>query len=179
MTQGEDWNEALPKMVAVDASVLVVWKPHRLHSLPLAGSRADDLETWVLGSYPEALSIHRLDFETAGLVLFARTEEARSALLAAQAAGRFIKTYRLRAAPVPARASEGLPGSRPPLAPAPGMALPPWLSLLEEGGCEALAARLEGTSITSRFRPFGPGAAKVACLSPDDRRADGRDPRPR
>jgi 23S rRNA-/tRNA-specific pseudouridylate synthase len=175
MTERKYSLEEGPRIIEADDSIVVAWKPHRMHSTPLVSSDAPDLSSWVLALYPDAVPIHRLDFETAGLMLLARNALIRAALLAAQDEGRIIKTYRLIAAP----SMIGLPGSRPLHVAAPGLTIAEWDGLLAAGSLEGLVPHLAGGSIKSRFRPFGPGATRVACLAPDDRRADGREPRRR
>ncbi|MDR1324864.1 MAG: RNA pseudouridine synthase [Treponema sp.] len=148
-----------PYILAVDASYLVVFKPPRVHSVPLrcagqgytkagaclANSAPDSsLLDWcaaqftelrrVYGKHPwEGGVLHRLDYEAQGLILIARTQEALDALSAQQEAGLFIKDYTALSAP----------GAR-----MPGFPQPP---------------SLYGAScvIESGFRPFGPGRKAV------------------
>ncbi|MDR2418937.1 MAG: RNA pseudouridine synthase [Treponema sp.] len=148
-----------PYILAADASYLVVFKPPRLHSVPLnrvgqsqakAGAcpadRAPDssLLDWcaaqftelrrVHGKHPwEGGVLHRLDYETQGLILLARTQEALDALSAQQEAGLFIKDYTALSTP------------RPRL---PGFPQPP-------------SAYGASCIIESGFRPFGPGRKAV------------------
>ena len=49
--------------------------------------------------FPDGGLLHRLDFETAGLVLFARTAEALLSLRRAQESDSIEKTYRLACSP--------------------------------------------------------------------------------
>jgi len=82
----------------------VVFKPPRMHCAPL---RRDDNETlldWYAKIFPPVLELsgrkegeggllHRLDFETQGLVLFAKNRQAMENLLDQQKQGRLIKEY--------------------------------------------------------------------------------------
>ncbi|GMO41057.1 MAG: pseudouridine synthase [Termitinemataceae bacterium] len=83
---------------------LVAYKPPKMHSVPIAKTDTGTLLHWCAAYFPEILSIagkkpiegsilHRLDYETSGLVLFARTQEAMNNLLQQQEDGLFIKTY--------------------------------------------------------------------------------------
>ncbi len=168
----------LPAIAAEDEAFVAVYKPPRMHSAP--GKGGGDLCAWVFERYPETAGaargsgraagegglLHRLDYETSGLVLFARSPAAFEFLLREQAEGRFVKEYLAAVAPSPA---PGLAGSRP-LRSAPlGMDAAAWEAALgrsEAGGLAALIGASPGLRIESRFKPFGPGAARVACLDP-------------
>ncbi|MDR3303869.1 MAG: RNA pseudouridine synthase [Treponema sp.] len=94
-----------PAVLAETPAYLVVFKPPRLHSVPL--KRASDTATlldWCAALYPETRQVcgknhweggvlHRLDYETQGLVLVARTQDALYSLSAQQADGLFVKEY--------------------------------------------------------------------------------------
>jgi 23S rRNA pseudouridine1911/1915/1917 synthase len=160
---------AAPFFLATDDSFLVVYKPPRMHSSPLKRSAVDapgsapagkyvpgeqTLLDWCARSFPEITAVrgrnpweggllHRLDYETRGLTLIARTQAAFDALLAAGQAGRFVKEY----AALTARAANSLPSMPAPPFPAErlftaGNGLPP-------------------LSIESAFRPYGPGRKAV------------------
>jgi 23S rRNA pseudouridine1911/1915/1917 synthase len=157
---------ATPFLVHEDQRLLIAWKPAGLHTVP--GEGGDSLVDWVFSRSPEAAGaavsaemdpgralarnpaegglVHRLDRLTSGLVLFAKDPACLAFLLAEQAAGRIEKEYRLAASPSEA----GLPGSRP-----------------ERG-------RAEGSIVSSRFRPFGPRGARVACVDPGTEPGRGR-----
>lgn len=184
----------------VDASVVALYKPARMHSAPLpsGGGTPGSLCDWAFQRFPELRLaagdprrpvaegglLHRLDFETSGLVLFARTPEAHAFLLAEQAAGRFLKEYRSLVLP---SANPGLEGSRPRHGEPSGLPQGGWAAALAaEAELEALS-RLLGQAlaagrrplVTSSFRPFGPGAARVACIAypgQGGRRASGGGP---
>ena len=110
---------AAPFFLTTDDSFLVVYKPPRMHSSPLKRSAVSapggapagrcvsgeqTLLDWCVRSFPEVTAVrgrnpweggllHRLDYETRGLTLIARTQTAFDALLTAQKAGRFVKEY--------------------------------------------------------------------------------------
>lgn len=68
-------NEGITYLYA-DAALLVVDKPSGLLSVPGRGPGKDDcLVARVHADYPDALSVHRLDMETSGLMVLARGKE--------------------------------------------------------------------------------------------------------
>jgi tRNA pseudouridine32 synthase/23S rRNA pseudouridine746 synthase len=65
----------------IDADLLIVNKPSGLLSVPGRGPGMDDnLASRVQARYPEALTVHRLDMDTSGLLVMARNPEAHRAL---------------------------------------------------------------------------------------------------
>lgn len=65
-------------VIHADAQLLVVDKPSGLLSVPgKAEGLGDCLESRVKAAYPEALLLHRLDMDTSGLMVFARTRLAQ------------------------------------------------------------------------------------------------------
>ena len=65
----------------VDESLLIVNKPSGLLSVPGRGAGKDDcLVSRVQAVYPDALSVHRLDMETSGLIVLARSKEMHRCL---------------------------------------------------------------------------------------------------
>jgi 23S rRNA pseudouridine1911/1915/1917 synthase len=83
-----------------DEDMLAVAKPCGLPTMPAGGFLDHTLLTLVRRSYPEATPIHRLGRGTSGIVLFARTAEARSALTEAMRHNRMVKLYRALASGV-------------------------------------------------------------------------------
>lgn len=82
----------------------VVFKPPRMHSISnkkgLNGSIAahDTLFDWYTALYPLLMDcggglLHRLDYETQGLMLFAKNKRSLDYLLSLQEQGKFIKEY--------------------------------------------------------------------------------------
>ena len=68
-------------MVHVDDTFLVVNKPSGLLSVPGRGpDKADCLSARIQAEFPEALVVHRLDMETSGLMVFARSVDAQRTL---------------------------------------------------------------------------------------------------
>jgi 23S rRNA pseudouridine1911/1915/1917 synthase len=87
-----------------DGQLLAVDKPAGVHSAPLRRGESDTLLGLVIARYPEVAGLpgikpvepgllHRLDRETSGVLLVARTAEAFRSLRAAFAAGRVRKEY--------------------------------------------------------------------------------------
>jgi len=84
----------------------VVFKPPRMHCAPLKqdGKENGTLLGWYAKIFPPVMELsgkkeneggllHRLDFETQGLVLFAKNQRSLENLLDQQKQGRFIKEY--------------------------------------------------------------------------------------
>jgi 23S rRNA pseudouridine1911/1915/1917 synthase len=101
------WEEpAVPLGFAVlfrDGHLLAVAKPRGLPTMPAGGFLTHTLLHLVQQRFPEATALHRLGRGTSGLVLFARTDGARSAVAAAWRAGAVVKRYRALVTGVPAR----------------------------------------------------------------------------
>jgi 23S rRNA pseudouridine1911/1915/1917 synthase len=148
---------AQPYVLEETAAYAVVYKPPLWHSAPLKGEEpagdpsARILLFWYAGGYPGVLDIrgknpheggilHRLDYETHGLVLFAKTQGAMEALTRQQREGLFTKEY----GALSRKNREKLPGFPPALSPGP----PPF-------------------TIESAFRPFGPGRREVRPAVPE------------
>ncbi|MDR2717098.1 MAG: RNA pseudouridine synthase [Treponema sp.] len=130
----------------------VVYKPPRMHSIPLKNNCGDTLLEWYAALFPAVMDIsgrrgeregllHRLDFETHGLVLFAKNQQSLDYLLTLQNEGNFIKEYSAMC-----RKNCTLPSSFP--------APPSGFPLAEFSGQTEFA-------IESFFRPFGPGRKQV------------------
>jgi 23S rRNA pseudouridine1911/1915/1917 synthase len=131
-----------PQILHEEKHFLIVYKAPGMHTTPLkAGDQ--NLTGWCASLYPEISSIkgrrageggclHRLDFETHGLVLFARNQDSFEELMHEQEEGRIFKEYGCLAA----KTDPGLPGFP--------------------------ALKMENPNfITSPFRPFGPGRKAV------------------
>ena len=142
---GRDFPEAGIHDETGGFAVLV--KPPRMHCAPLGRDGEDTLLHRYAEVFPQAVLlpgrkpgegglVHRLDFETGGLVLVAKTRPAFDSFLEQQAAGRFVKEYS-----AVCLKSVGLPPGFPP---------PP-----------AMPDSLAGAAVESRFRPFGPGRKQV------------------
>jgi tRNA pseudouridine32 synthase/23S rRNA pseudouridine746 synthase len=60
-------------LIFADASIIIANKPSGLLTVPGRGTdKADCLAVRIADSYPDALSVHRLDMATSGLVVLAR-----------------------------------------------------------------------------------------------------------
>lgn len=185
-------DDDTPRAIAETDSYLVAYKPAGMHSAPATARGADgappSLFEWAAERRPELAAVqgrakgegglvHRLDRDTRGLVLLAKSDEAFAAFERAAAAGSFIKEYELKAV----ADGSGLDGSHPLLAwpdlfasdysaastaSAASAASDPaarnWARSAGRARAQAAAVALPGLTIRSYFRPFGPGAARVA-----------------
>jgi 23S rRNA pseudouridine1911/1915/1917 synthase len=88
-----------------DDHLLAVAKPRGLPSIPNGGFLTHTLLHLVRQHFPEATPMHRLGRGTSGLVLFARTAEARSTVSLAWREERVEKVYRALVAGVPGEPS--------------------------------------------------------------------------
>jgi len=130
----------------------VIFKPPRMHCAPLQAGDGGTLLDWYAGLFPQVMALcgrkkseggllHRLDFETNGLVLVAKNQKSLDRLLEQQAKGNFVKNYSaVCRRTVPSKTS----------------AFPPSPVLL--GFCPS---RQGDFAIESYFRPFGPGSKQV------------------
>jgi tRNA pseudouridine32 synthase / 23S rRNA pseudouridine746 synthase len=81
-------------IVAVDESFIVINKPCGLLSVPGRGpGKADCAASRVQEAFPDALTVHRLDMETSGLMIFARGIGAQRALSRAFETRQIEKRY--------------------------------------------------------------------------------------
>jgi 23S rRNA pseudouridine1911/1915/1917 synthase len=135
-----------PYIAAETPFYVVAGKPHNMHTAPLVADAETTLLGWCARFYPEVTAVigrkpveggllHRLDYETAGLVLIARTQAAYNFFSAEQEAGRFTKDY--------TAVTRELPPD----------ALTVW-------GAKAVPLPIPGV-ISSGFRPYGPGRKLV------------------
>ena len=174
----------LPLVVYEDECLVAVRKPARMHSAP--GLGAGDLCAWVFRRYPEVETagagprrprrspaegglLHRLDYETSGIVLFARNSAAFDSLLRQQERGAFYKEYLA----LSSASREDMPvGSAPRKAFPTGLDARAWADARDRLDGGALAAMLGGTRagpvsrVASRFRAYGLRGSRVACSDP-------------
>ncbi|GHV41026.1 RNA pseudouridine synthase [Spirochaetia bacterium] len=147
-----------PYVLSETEDYAVVYKPPLMHSVPLKKDEEENpllnfptLLDWYGRIEPRTLGLigrkeieggllHRLDYETEGLVLIAKNQSAMDALLAQQQQGLFVKEY---------GALSRLPENPDPL---PGF--PPFSQHTDPG-----IKRPE--KIQSYFRPWGPGRKAV------------------
>lgn len=65
----------------IDSDLIIVNKPTGLLSVPGRGDdKQDCMITRIQQDYPEALTVHRLDMETSGILLTARSEQSQRAM---------------------------------------------------------------------------------------------------
>jgi tRNA pseudouridine32 synthase / 23S rRNA pseudouridine746 synthase len=82
------------ELIFEDSALLVFNKPSGLLSVPGKGpEKADCLRTRVQQVYPEALTVHRLDMSTSGILLMARSAELHRKLSIAFANREVEKRY--------------------------------------------------------------------------------------
>jgi 23S rRNA-/tRNA-specific pseudouridylate synthase len=126
-----------------------------MHTAPLKSNEEGTLVAWMISRYPDISRVsglkpeepgllHRLDRETSGLVLFARTEESFERLLSASGLGLVDKRYR------------ALCELGPVLLPPEGFTPEGWKEVLQDQEENEREYR-----ILSRFRPYGPGRKLV------------------
>jgi 23S rRNA-/tRNA-specific pseudouridylate synthase len=191
-----------PRVIYEDDSLVAILKPPRMHSAP--GSAGGDLCGWAFERYPEAREagagpggeatgagaggrarapgegglLHRLDFETSGIVLFARDSQAFGSLLDQQRRGLFRKEYLA----LSSISREGMPEGSSPARGLPfGIEEAAWASSRERLDGDSLAALISGAAgsrdlfVECAFRSFGPRGSRVACLGPGEGRGRGGD----
>ena len=150
-----------PQIIAAEEGFLVVYKPPRMHSAPFACSTGETLLDFCLGKFPEILSfpgrkagegglLHRLDYETQGLMLIARNAKSMEALLGLHREGKIIKGYSALVA-----RSDMVP---------PGFPIKmPGFPIKTPG----FPKETPGFKIKSAFRPYGPGRKAVRPVLPE------------
>lgn len=142
-----------PFVLSETDSYLVIYKPPGLATAPLKAGEQNNLLFWCIKRFPEVGKIsgkktieggliHRLDTDTNGLVLFARTQAAYDSLLSQQDRGHFIKRYHAWCRQYKSEDFNAASGFPPP---------PYTLD-------EVLKMPL---TISSPFRPYGPGRKQV------------------
>jgi len=94
-----------PKIIAAEKHFLIVYKPPRMHSAPLKNcTKEETILRWCMNEFPEVTHLvgrkdgeggllHRLDYETQGLLIIARTQAGMDALLQQQNDTRIVKEY--------------------------------------------------------------------------------------
>ncbi len=83
-----------PVILHEDAQVLVALKPEGLLTVPGKGpDKADCLIARLMALYPRVLLVHRLDTDTSGVIVFARTSAAQVALAGQFERRETAKTY--------------------------------------------------------------------------------------
>ncbi|GMO21449.1 MAG: pseudouridine synthase [Termitinemataceae bacterium] len=98
-----------PRILLEKKSHLILYKPSKMHCVPLQKDESDTLLAWCAEQFPEVLTVygkkpieggivHRLDYETRGVVLCARTQAAMDSFTRQQETGVFIKNYQANSA---------------------------------------------------------------------------------
>lgn len=101
LDRGFDFGEE-PRVIYEDSSVIVVIKPAGMLAVP-GKVAAPSLLDWLQQRFGEVHSCHRLDMDTSGLMVFARSVACKTAIELQFAAHEVRKTYRARlVAPGPA-----------------------------------------------------------------------------
>jgi tRNA pseudouridine32 synthase/23S rRNA pseudouridine746 synthase len=88
-------TDAEPRILYEDADILVAVKPAGMLSVP-GRTRAISLLEWLRARYGEVHSCHRLDMDTSGVMVFARSLPAKAELERQFAGREVVKTYRAR-----------------------------------------------------------------------------------
>ena len=82
------------EIVYADDALIAIDKPAGLLSVPGRGpDKTDCAAARVQSEYPDALTVHRLDMATSGLLLFARGKEMQRALSGLFERGEIVKHY--------------------------------------------------------------------------------------
>lgn len=83
-----------PKIIFEDAEIVVVDKSAGLQVIPDRHAERETLEAWLKEKYKEVYIVHRIDRETSGVLVVARTPEAYEFLKAQFKEREVQKTYR-------------------------------------------------------------------------------------
>lgn len=93
-----------PRLIYKDRHVLVIDKPAGMPSVGVAGGNPNTLASWIIENYPkqkklkeapcEAGLIHRLDNDTSGVIVAARSDKAYKRIKEAWSGGEVLKEYR-------------------------------------------------------------------------------------
>jgi 23S rRNA pseudouridine1911/1915/1917 synthase len=149
-------NILAPKILAVEKDFIVVYKPPRMHSAAQSSTAEETILDWCFARFPEIAELpgrkpaeggllHRLDYETQGLMLLAKSRLGIEALLVQQQEGKFFKEYN-------ALSGKGK------------MVLWGWPSETPRFPSEPPQFPMEnlcGSKIISAFRAYGPGRKEV------------------
>jgi len=171
-------DPSVPQILEAEKDYLLVYKPAGMHSAPLAKSPDNNILSWCFAYFPEIADLadkdssgnnnlqgkiqgrqageggllHRLDYETQGLILIARTLQGMERLIEQQKQGKIIKEY----CAITAESKTALPGF-----PEDKPALPFWVFREKHRSGDSI-------SIKSAFRPYGPGRKSVRPFSTND-----------
>jgi len=144
-----------PEIIEETSAYAVVYKPPKMHCTP--GEYGYTLFDWYKANSTSVFDImHRLDYETHGLVLFARNETSFKFFKDLQDKGEFVKEY----SAVCVQSDLLTPGFPPAPPPLPPLLTPATLP-------PSVSAR---SLIESYFRPFGPGRKLVRPVIDDGKK---------
>jgi len=145
-------NSGSPHIIEETADYAVVFKPPQMHSAPLKKKEGGALLEWYADNSPPVYDImHRLDFETHGLVLFAKNSKSYEYFKTLQDCGGFVKEY----SALCAEAANSVPIE--------GFPPPP-----DFAACEPSPEKPQ--IIESYFRPYGPGRKLVRPVIEDGKK---------
>ena len=138
-----------PYILEETGDFAVVFKPPKMHSAPLKQKNGDTLLEWYTAHFPPVVDLlHRLDFETHGLVLLAKNQKSFEYFKNLQEGGEFVKEY--SAVCISSVPAESFPPS-------------PSLAYNEPSPEKPLV-------IESYFRPYGPGRKQVRPVIEDSKK---------
>ena len=146
-------NLMVPQILAETPDFLLVYKPPKMHSAP---GKGESLAEWCAEKFPEIRDVRegecgllfRLDYETHGLMLFARNRDSFNILFEEQARGGIIKEYGALVSRNPAGIA-GFPRYN-------------GVFILNEKINSSVIKK--SFVIESHFRPYGPGSREVRPL---------------
>jgi 23S rRNA pseudouridine1911/1915/1917 synthase len=155
LTMNNEQITILPTIIDETDDFAVVYKPPRMHCAPLKPGGGDTLLDWYAAVFPSVTELsgrkegeggllHRLDFETQGLVLFAKNQGSLDHLLRQQDEGKFVKEYNAHCSLLSAI-----------LPPAHCSFVPPPFNVVKNGFPSTPFV------IESFFRAYGPGRKQV------------------
>jgi 23S rRNA pseudouridine1911/1915/1917 synthase len=157
--------QSQPYILEETSCFAVVYKPPKTYSVPIQKKASTTLVDWFTANggantgLEESGLLHRLDFETRGLVLFAKNEKSFNYLKTLQDSGEFIKEY----SAVCKNAAGTVGSSLLPGFPKPPLETVPSLANFEPSAEKPLI-------IESYFRPFGPGRKQVRPVIEDGKK---------
>jgi len=160
----------IPRIIKETDDFAVVFKPAKMHSTPLKKNDNDNIFDWYKACLGHACNVeimHRLDFETHGLVLFSRNEKSFNFFKELQDRGEFIKEYSAIVTRNTEFETENFQG------------FPPCSPCLESkilsayatcNGVSRAGKKFENIFIESYFRPYGPGRKLVRPVIEDGKK---------
>jgi 23S rRNA pseudouridine955/2504/2580 synthase/23S rRNA pseudouridine1911/1915/1917 synthase len=77
-----NWNRARDWVLTEQAHWVAIDKPSGVLSVPDRFGKEESLKTWLIKQYGSIFPVHRIDRDTSGLIIFARTPEAQQDLSA-------------------------------------------------------------------------------------------------